>query len=50
MYFPKCLTFDDVLDALVARRYRVAGTIGVNLVRNKLNALNSTRRSLWWAR
>ena len=50
MYFPKCLTFDDVLDALVARRYRDAGAIGVNLVRNKLSAINSTRRSLWWAR
>jgi hypothetical protein len=50
MHVPKCLTFDDVVDALVARRYRVAGSISINLFRNKLNATNSTRRSLWWAR
>ena len=50
MHLPKCITLDDVVDALVARRYRVAGTIGVNLVRNKLNAANSIRRSKWWAR
>ena len=50
MSLPKCLTFDDVLDAFIARRYRAATTIGFNLVRNKLAAANSVRRSLWWAR
>ena len=45
MHLPKCLTFDDVFDALVCRRYRVAGVIGINLLRNKLSATNSVRRS-----
>src|SRR6185312_3326367 len=45
MHLPKCLTFDDVLDALVCRRCRVAGVIGINLLRNKLSATNSVRRS-----
>ena len=45
MHLPKCLTFDDVLDALVCRRCRVAGVIGINLLHNKLNATNSVRRS-----
>jgi hypothetical protein len=50
MYLPKCLTFDDVLDALLGRRYRSAGAIGINLVRNKLSATNSVRRSKWYLR
>jgi len=50
MHLPKCLTFDDVLDALACRRYRVAGVIGINLLRNKLSATNSVRRSKWYLR
>jgi hypothetical protein len=50
MHLPKCLSFDDVLEALAAHRYRAAGTIGINLVRNKLNATNSIRRSKWYLR
>ena len=45
MHLPKCLTFNDVLDALACRRYRLAGIIGSNLVRNKLSATNSVRRT-----
>ena len=50
MHLPKCLTFGDVVDALTCRRYRVAGVIGTNLMRNKLAASNRVRRSRWWAR
>jgi hypothetical protein len=50
MQVPKCLTFGDVVDALTCRRYRIAGVIGYNLVRNKLAASNRVRRSWWWAR
>lgn len=50
MPFPKCLTFADVVDALTCRRYRTAGIIGCNLVRNKLAMLQGARRACWWTR
>jgi hypothetical protein len=50
VHLPKCLTLDEVLDALARRRYRVAGIIGFNLVRNRLSATNSVRRSKWYLR
>ncbi len=46
----KCLCFTDIVDAIAARRYRAAGSISLNLVRNKLNATNSVRRSKWYLR
>jgi hypothetical protein len=48
--FPKRLSFDDVIQAVRRGRYHTAGTIGLNLVRNKLNAAQSFRRSKWYLR
>ena len=50
MLLPKRLTFDDVLHALACRRYRTAGAIGYNLVRNAISSANSVRRSKWYLR
>ncbi len=50
MLLPKCLTFDDVLAALAGRRYRTAGAISYNLVRNALSSANGFRRSKWYLR
>ncbi len=50
MSYLKCLTLADVVDAVVAGHYRVAGSISLNLVRNKLTAANSVRRSKWYFR
>jgi hypothetical protein len=50
MFLLKRLTFSDVINAVAVGEYRAAGSISVNLVRNKLNASNSIRRSKWWAR
>ena len=46
----KRLSFDDVLFALQHRRYAAAGSISLNLVRNKLKAANAYRRSKWYLR
>jgi hypothetical protein len=50
MYLPKHLCIADVMHALRFRQYRTASAISINLIRNKLNATNSMRRSKWYLR
>lgn len=50
MFYPKCLSFADVLYALTCGHYRSAGAISINLVRNALGTANRVRRSKWYLR
>ena len=50
MYFPRCICFADALNALSSGQYRAACAIGVNVLRNRISAANSVRRSKWWLR
>jgi len=50
MFLPKCLCFADALYAFGCGQYRSAYAISVNLVRNRLSAANSVRKTKWWLR
>lgn len=50
MHLPKRLCFADVVSAVQIGRYRTAGAISLNLLRNAISGANGFRKSKWYLR